>query len=141
MTKYEFVQTLRNVLSNELNYSLVNDNVKYYEEYIDIEIRKGRSEEEVLGELGDPRLIAKTIIDTNKVVGENIIDEQQEESNGSSAKNHSYKLSGWLILIMVVVFVFLIFGVVTSLISFMLPLLFPILMIGLVIKLFTSNRR
>ncbi len=40
----------------------INDTVAYYQDYIDTAIRKGRTEEDVLSELGDPRLIAKSIV-------------------------------------------------------------------------------
>lgn len=43
---------------------MVEDNVRYYQNYISQEIASGKSEKEVLEELGDPRLIARTIIDT-----------------------------------------------------------------------------
>lgn len=65
MTKYEFSDKLRRALQGRLNASAVESNVKYYEEYIDSQIRQGKSEVEVLDSLGDPRLIARTIIDTS----------------------------------------------------------------------------
>ncbi len=37
--------------------------VSYYQEYIELEVRKGRREEEVIQELGSPRLIGKNIAD------------------------------------------------------------------------------
>ncbi|MCR5527482.1 MAG: DUF1700 domain-containing protein [Lachnospiraceae bacterium] len=65
MTKHEFLEGLRIALTGSVSASVLNDNMRYYDEYIDTEIRKGRSEEEVMESLGDPRLIAKTIIDTS----------------------------------------------------------------------------
>ena len=67
MTKFEFSEKLRKALSGRVSHVVVNENVSYYERYIDTEIKKGRSEKEVLEELGDPRLIAKTIIDTANI--------------------------------------------------------------------------
>ena len=66
MDRNEFVSTLRAVLSGEVPAAAVEDNVRYYDSYISQEIAGGKSEREVLESLGDPRLIAKTIIDTNK---------------------------------------------------------------------------
>ena len=65
MNKQEFVDRLRMALNGRVSPGLVMDNVNYYEDYINTEIRKGRTEEEVLESLGDPRLIARTIIQTN----------------------------------------------------------------------------
>ncbi len=58
MTRFEFTIKLRKALSGRVNHVIVNDNVAYYENYIDAEMKKGRKEKEILEELGDPRLIA-----------------------------------------------------------------------------------
>ena len=60
MTRYEFIENLKSNLST-LNKNIVDDKIKYYNDYIDAEVKKGRSETDVINELGDPRLIAKTI--------------------------------------------------------------------------------
>ena len=52
-------------LTGELDENTVAKTLRYYSEYIDSETRKGRSEEEVLEELGSPLLIARTILDTH----------------------------------------------------------------------------
>lgn len=64
MTAEIFLTELREALEGSVSPAFINENIRYYEEYIDTEKRKGRSEEEVMEELGEPRLIAKTIIDT-----------------------------------------------------------------------------
>lgn len=64
MDRNEFVSTLRAALTGEVSPAVVEDNVRYYQNYISQEIASGKSEKEVLEELGDPRLIARTIIDT-----------------------------------------------------------------------------
>lgn len=63
MTRQEFIDTLSVRLSEEKPTSEVLGQVQYYQGYIDGEISRGRTEEEVLEELGDPLLIAKTILD------------------------------------------------------------------------------
>lgn len=67
MGRQEFIDRLRAALNGSLSSALVADHVNYYEDYIQAQILKGRSEEEVLSSLGDPRLIARTIIETNAV--------------------------------------------------------------------------
>ena len=71
MDRTEFTDKLQHALAGGLGSSKVAENVRYYREYIDMEIRKGRSEEEVLESLGDPRLLAKSIIEANKNAGLN----------------------------------------------------------------------
>lgn len=63
MTKYEWLNNLRESLMVELPLNEIDQNMQYYRNYIETESRT-RSEEEVLQSLGEPRLIAKTIIDT-----------------------------------------------------------------------------
>ena len=69
MNRMEFIERLQRALAGGLNSRQVRENVRYYQEYIDTEIRKGRSESEVLTSLGDPRLLAKSIIEANKRAG------------------------------------------------------------------------
>ncbi len=66
MTRIEFMDSLRRALAGSLTSSTVNENMRYYEEYFDMQIRSGQSEEEVVNSLGDPRLLAKTIIEAAK---------------------------------------------------------------------------
>ena len=61
MSKSEFLRILKESLSGVLEKSDLNDQLDYYEKYIDDEMKSGRTEKEVIDELGDPRLIAKTI--------------------------------------------------------------------------------
>ncbi len=62
MNKVEFIDMLRRHISEVGDPTFINDTIDYYQDYIDTSIRKGRTEEEVLSELGDPRLIAKSIV-------------------------------------------------------------------------------
>ena len=61
MGKMEFLNVLRIHIQEVDDIGFVNDTMNYYENYIETEMRKGKSEEEVINELGDPRLIAKSI--------------------------------------------------------------------------------
>lgn len=49
--------------------SVIRNQLAYYDQYISDEIAKGRSEREVVDELGDPRLIAKTIEEATEAAG------------------------------------------------------------------------
>ena len=63
MNRDEFLRTLREALSGEIPPNIIEENIRYYDAYIADEVRKGRTEEEVIEELGGARVIAKTIID------------------------------------------------------------------------------
>ncbi len=64
MTKEEFTEILGAKLSEELSSAEVISQIQYYRGYIDGEMKKGKTEEEITAELGDPLLIARNIIDS-----------------------------------------------------------------------------
>ena len=66
MNKREFIEKLRELLSFELPERLIEKHVSYYSSYIDEQKSSGRPEAEVLAELGDPQLIARSIIDAER---------------------------------------------------------------------------
>lgn len=69
MRKEEFLQELSDCLQGEVSAAVIQENVKYYDGYIAQEAASGRREEEVIDEIGSPRLIAKTIIDSQEAAG------------------------------------------------------------------------
>ena len=64
MNRQEFLEILRSQLAGHMQEGKAAAHVRYYEDYIQSQVRGGRTEQEVLDQLGDPRLIAKTLIDT-----------------------------------------------------------------------------
>ncbi len=66
MNKTEFLKELERSLDGEVSSGTVLDNLQYYNDYIRSELERGRSEEDILNELGDPRLIARSIKDVVK---------------------------------------------------------------------------
>lgn len=65
MNKTEFLEILRTQLLSDMPPIQAASHVEYYENYINQQVEAGKPEDVVLEELGDPRLIAKTILDTN----------------------------------------------------------------------------
>lgn len=167
MNRIEFIEKLQRALAGGLNSNQVTDHVRYYQEYIDMEIRKGKTEAEVLAGLGDPRLLAKSIIEANKHAGtgegtNRIYDEEMTgtgktygggaysdkygngrtygayESNESGGR--TFRMPGWLILLIVTVVVILIIGVAFSLISVLAPIIIPVLIVILLVRVFKSDQ-
>ena len=87
MNKRQFLKELQEELSYELPDLLIRNNVEYYSSYIDSEMAKGRSEKEVLEDLGDPRLIARSIIDAAKSGSDGI-------SNTADDRDYSGQIYG-----------------------------------------------
>ena len=163
MSKQEFMENLRLALNGRVSPGVVTENLNYYNDYINMEVRKGRTEEEVLASLGDPRLIARTIVQTHgggndptsRVTADggsytgqggnhsgqsfNRNASQSYDSygqNNGSTGGHRFRIPGWLILILILVVVVLILGVVFSVLSFLLPVLLPLLVVVFLVKLF-----
>ena len=89
MTRREFLDGLREALEGEVSERIIVENLNYYNGYIREEIAKGASEQDVLQMLGDPRLIAQTIIDTNGGEGD-----YSTEDTDTAYDNERYE-SSW----------------------------------------------
>lgn len=158
MDRNEFVSTLRAVLSGEVPASVVEDNVRYYDSYISQEIAGGKSEREVMESLGEPRLIAKTIIDTNgssqgrETYGGSYTQSEPEkgfhaefnEDGGVDLKYRQFNLNTWygrlLLLILVILILTVVFTIVGGILSWVLPVLLPVLLIVWIIRFFFGDR-
>ncbi len=139
MTKFEFTDLLRSALSVKLPASEVEEHVRYYNEYIDNRIRMGESEEDVLASLGDPRLLARTIIDTSPSAEERA--ESGYSSSTSSDPNESSRRFPrlnpfWVALFIAVVVLFVILSFVGAVIYYLAPVLIPLILIVWFINVF-----
>ena len=70
MTKQEFLIQLQRELNGSIGSREAAPHVAYYQEYIEIEMRKGRSQEEIMEELGSPRLITRSIAEASRHAGQ-----------------------------------------------------------------------
>lgn len=64
MKLQEFLEELKAALEGEIPQNEVDANLRYYRDYIRLQEQTGKEEAEIINQLGDPRLIARTIIDT-----------------------------------------------------------------------------
>ncbi len=157
MNRNEFISILRTVLSGEVPPSVVEDNVHYYDSYISQEIAGGKSEREVLDSLGDPRLIAKTIVDTQGNQGgyygnggaaytqepsrrERSFRKEENQKDGGDWKYHSLNLNTWygrlLTIVVLILILVVVFTIVGGILSWVLPVVIPVLLIVWVIRIF-----
>lgn len=152
MTRSEFLEKLRAALGNDLSGSVIQENVDYYNNYIQEEVNKGRSETEVIEELGDPWVIARTIIDS--VEGQKEVKRQRKtydsdyEGDGQAFDNygnnvHIFKMEGWkkvLLILGIIGVLILIIAVIGGIISLLAPIIVPVLLIIVLIQIFTNRR-
>ena len=88
MNKEEFLNILRECLQGETNDSEIADTLQYYREYFYEEESKGRTEAEILQSMGNPRLIAHSIIDAHE-------EKEYEETAGYyDAESDKYQEEG-----------------------------------------------
>ena len=123
MSRQEFLNGLRNALAGKLSPAEIEKQVEYYDNYILSEARKGRREEEVLQELGDPRLIAKSIIASAGV--SDSLEETYEETNDKDS--NGFTLTGWPAAIVIIAIALVIIVVVVKIAIFLMPVILMVL--------------
>ena len=155
MSKTEFLDILYNQLSGQMPEGSVAAHVQYYRNYIEDEQQKGRTETDILNDLGDPRLIARTLLDTevgagnpqnrstySAIYNEADSDYNKYDSSDSArghVKKHSFKLdlSTWYGKVAVI----LIAAVVLLLLVTILGILIPVVIVAGVIMYIVSQFR
>lgn len=157
MNKQEFLNSLRAALGNELGTAATEENVKYYEEYINSEIRMGKSEKEVLALLGNPKLIARSIVDaessrtgasgnygqsgnyhSDRNYSDGYANNGRENNRKSAVKVHNMPL--WLIVLLIVVIICVIFGAIVMFVWWLAPVIVVIWLLGFVIKMLRGKK-
>lgn len=138
MDRESFLADLRSALSGKVPATVIEDYAAYYNEYIISEVRQGKTEEEVLAELGNARLLAKTIIEANKHAEDGHSYEendaeyeytQDDVSYGKKGRLWFQKLPQWGRTLLVVLAVVLVLCITFSVIS----ILFPFILAGVLI--------
>ena len=101
MTKKEFLDRLAEALKGQMPPAEAEENLRYYREYMAGEMARGKTEEQVLDELGDPRLIARSILSAAGSRGweEAGSPEGRKASKGKKSQGGSWK---WVLLLLAV---------------------------------------
>ena len=143
MSKQEFLDGLRRSLAGNLETREINEHINYYSDYIDSQIRAGISEEAVMASLGEPRLIAKTLIGMEGV--ETVAEEYVEDDAKTKGdyrqfqvNGKTFRIPGWIFTILVCVLCFCVLTVVFALVTRLLPFFFMI-MLGVMMYRFIRN--
>lgn len=143
MAKQDFLDSLRRSLSGNLEPGRVEEHLRYYSDYIDSQLRQGMLEEEIMRSLGDPRLIAKTLVG----VGDHpyVADEYVETENQRNENLHYYRFKGkniavpaWLSSIVISMVLVLVLGLFFALLGGLLRFAFPILAVVFIFRMFSK---
>ena len=146
MRKSEFLQELKEALQGEVSGGVLQENLRYYDNYITQETAAGRREEDVIDEIGSPRLIARTIIDSSEAAGdvpeqgsgyyENQGSGYGQQETGSSGSFRYFNLNKWYWKLLLLVLFFLVLSVVMGIVGGIFSLLMrfagPILVIAFI---------
>lgn len=143
MSKEEFLDRLREALQNELDGQDVYGHLQYYRNYIDEQTAAGRTEEEVLEELGDPWVIAKSVTDAPNggqeytQSSDRYVQSDRPFQSGAEG-GHTLLFDTWwkklLLIAAVVVIIVLVISVVLGIVKTLLPIVLPVVFIVWLIK-------
>lgn len=135
MSKNEFLKELRDYLTGNVSASEVEDSVRYYDNYIDGQVKSGQPESQVIAGLGDPRIIGKSIVDASgrkKTVYETGDADTKSTGKGAGGRAGKLKLYGIIALVILVILVVLI--AITKVVAFFFPLIVVILIITMIFR-------
>jgi uncharacterized membrane protein len=145
MTKADFLNALRGKLTGEVPPSEIEHTVRYYDEYISEAVNSGKSEAQVLEELGSPLLIAKTIIDTStmheEAGGRKTREENWKTEEPSGAKFHQVKINSWTAKLLLVLAVIVVCSLVFTVLRILIPILLPLLLLWLLVTIIRNGGR
>lgn len=162
MTKTEFLQILREELDGRVPYSVIQENLNYYDTYINGELARGKTEDQVIQELGGPRLIARTIVDATLDTEDRPdayqtyeeydssagrAGQQQREQKEKRSSVHYLDFSKWyvrlltgLVIFAVLILVITVIFSVLGLAGWVLSVTWPILLIYMLIRAMKGPR-
>lgn len=149
MNKEGFIQQLQECLYGEVDNNTILDSVSYYRSYIEEQIGTGKSEQQVLDELGDAAFIAKSIIDANergnirrtKVEEETVhygdpYKEMEKEERKQNIEKKASNVLHWVIGIAILIVVIAVVGTIAKI---LLPFIIVIAAVVFIKRLFEGR--
>lgn len=156
MDRGEFLSILRESLEGCIPREEVEKNITFYRNYFE---ESEQSDREIIAELGDPRLIARTIIDAYKASKGPMADYYTEQARSEYSREHSKqyddfvgqdgsgysgknlawyeKAIGWIVIIFVLVVILAIaFTLVGVFVGYVLPVILLIVIIRMLMNYF-----
>lgn len=133
MEKQEFLERLEDALRTELPEQEIRGHIQYYDAYIREQLRKGRTEAEILSALGDPRLIARTILETSgNRSGESWTEDRGETEKSSERSKRVLKIKKLWKFAGATAAVLVVLWLIAVLVRFLIPIVLPILLAVLI---------
>lgn len=157
MNKEEFLRELEEALAGDVPESVIRDNISYYSSYLTQEMAKGRTVDEIVLEIGEPFIVAKTIIESSEAAGESAGNDgygnyretytearsqDQYQDQRRNPNVHYIDLNKWYWKLLGIILLFfvitLIFNIVGGIFALLMRFAGPLMMIFLVVWLFKN---
>lgn len=161
------MQGLKSELEGRVPYSVIQENLRYYDSYIMEEAAKGQTEDEIIESLGGPRIIARTIVDAaldteDRPDGFDSFEseasyrsgpagssqEEREPFRGKKPEVHYVDFGKWyvrliagLVVFLVIFLVMTVFFGIMGLAGWILSYIWPVLLVMLAVWMFRGPRR
>ena len=161
------MQGLKSELEGRVPYSVIQENLRYYDSYIMEEAAMGQTEDEVIESLGGPRIIARTIVDAaldteDRPDGFDSFEseasyrsgpagssqEEREPFRGKKPEVHYVDFGKWyvrliagLVVFLVIFLVMTVFFGIMGLAGWILSYIWPVLLVMLAVWMFRGPRR
>ena len=140
MSKEEYIDALERKLWDRLDPDQLRDIISYYRDYFAMEAAKGISEDETIRKLGDPALLAKSILTAESSKGEAAEHEIEQDMQKQRRGFQSSKLIVPLVIVAVLVVLCAIIGLIFSVVSALLPFLFVLAFVFLIFSFFKNRQ-
>ena len=161
------MQGLKSELEGRVPYSVIQENLRYYDSNMMEEAAKGQTEDEVIESLGGPRIIARTIVDAaldteDRPDGFDSFEseasyrsgpagssqEEREPFRGKKPEVHYVDFGKWyvrliagLVVFLVIFLVMTVFFGIMGLAGWILSYIWPVLLVMLAVWMFRGPRR
>ena len=135
MNKETYIDALERKLWDRLDPDQLRDIISYYKDYFAMEAAKGISEEETIRKLGDPALLAKSILAAEGSKGESAESEIEQGIQKQGREFRGGKLLVLLVIVAVLIVLCAIIGLIFSVVSALLPFLFVLAFVFLSVLL------
>ena len=160
MNRKKFLQKLKQALNGQISSQEIQEHVEYYETYILEQMQKGLEEHEIIKQLGDPRLIAKTIIETSgkresTYSNETFADKKMREEKkkyqkgfhidytsdgGIDIRIGRFKVNSWYGGVIIITLFLILIGLVGSIFMALIPIIVPVALVLLLVKLSKESK-
>ena len=139
MNKETYIDALERKLWDRLDPDQLRDIISY-KDYFAMEAAKGISEEETIRKLGDPALLAKSILAAEGSKGGSAESEIEQGIQKQGREFRGGKLLVLLVIVAVLIVLCAIIGLIFSVVSALLPFLFVLAFVFLIFSFFKNKR-